>query len=188
MTDIDLNGMKISYAGKKAFIPFDPPMKSMRDARERLVQMDKDANEALGRDPISITTFIPCYVHPGHLFNFSACFLTYLFLSRSANVQPGSLVYDHVLYRFPGFVNFVTAIRLWVFSIMTAIHVTESVIMAKKLRKHGLTPLDGFWWKWVRKSPPKRILRVNTNHCFFIDGIMFYRGGDRLLEVGWAYQ
>jgi hypothetical protein len=161
MTDIDLNGMKISYAGKQAFLPFDPPMKSMRDARERLVQMDKDANEALGRDPIPITTFIPCYVHVGHLFNFSACLLTYIFLPREANIQPGSLLYDHALYKFPGFVEFVKVIRLWVIWIMLGIHITESVLMVKKLRKHGLTPLDGLWWKWVRTNP-KEVCHLRT--------------------------
>jgi hypothetical protein len=48
MTDIDLNGIKISYGGKSTLIPFDPPLKSLREARERLVQMDKDALSALG--------------------------------------------------------------------------------------------------------------------------------------------
>ncbi|KAF2654071.1 integral membrane protein-like protein [Lophiostoma macrostomum CBS 122681] len=149
MTDISQNEMKFQYAGKQAIIPFDPPLKSLREARERLVQMDKDSTQSLGRSDIRITEFIPCYVKLGHFLNFSQCMLTYLLLPRSANFKPGSLLFDHLLYRVPAFANFISAVRLYIVVIMVGIHVVESSLMVKKLRKHGVTPLDRVWWLWV---------------------------------------
>jgi hypothetical protein len=152
MTDVNLNAMQFQYAGKQATIPFDPPLKSLREARERLVQIDKDSTQSLGRSDIRITQFIPCYVKLGHLLNFSQCMLTYLLLPRAANFKPGSLLFDNLLYRFPAFANFVLAVRLYIVVVMVGIHVFESGLMIKKLRKHGVTPFERVWWMWVGTS------------------------------------
>jgi hypothetical protein len=149
MTDVNLSEMKIAYSGKQAIIPFDPPMKSMREARERLVQLDQDAREALGRSDISITKFIPCYVHPGHLFNFTTCLLTYIAFSRSSNFRPGSFLFDNVLHMAPGFATFCSAIQPYLLPIMIAIHAFETALMSRKLKRHGLTPFDRLWWLWA---------------------------------------
>ncbi|KAF2277656.1 integral membrane protein-like protein [Westerdykella ornata] len=149
MTDISLTEMRIRYSGKEAVIPFEPPMKSMRDARERLVQMDQDALQALGRSDITVTKFIPCYVHPGHLFNFSQCLVTFIAFSRPSHFKPGSLLFDNLLYRTPSFASFCLKIQPFLIGIMVAIHAFEAAGMAKRLRKHGLTPLQMTWWLWV---------------------------------------
>lgn len=149
MTDINLTHIKISYGGKQAVIPFDPPMKSLREARERLVQMDKDSLQALGRSDITITKFIPPYVHLGHLANFTQCFLTYTFFGRPSNFKAGSLLYDNLLFRLPRFANFCLTIQPYLFGIMISIHTFESVLMIRKLAKHGLTPFELIWWYWV---------------------------------------
>jgi putative heme iron utilization protein len=41
MTDIDLNQMVFSVGEQTSTVTFDPPMKSLREARERLVQMTR---------------------------------------------------------------------------------------------------------------------------------------------------
>jgi hypothetical protein len=149
MTDMELNQMKLSCGSQQAVIVFDPPMKTLREARERLVQMDKDALQILGRSDIPITKYIPPYTHLGHLWNFTQCLLCYLLLPWPANFQPGSLLYDNVLYHVPGFASFVAQISWIVLAGMLPIHMTESVVMARKLAGHGCTFLDVVWWKWM---------------------------------------
>ncbi len=141
--------MTISCGGKHNIIPFDPPMKSFREARERLVQMDQDALQTLGRSNIPITGFVPPYTRFGHLCNFTICGLSYILLSRPSNSRPGSLIYDNFLYLVPAFAGFVAAVSPFVFAAMIVIHITEACLMARKLNKHGMTPFESLWWKWT---------------------------------------
>jgi hypothetical protein len=152
MTDITLNEMKFSCGGQSSTITFDPPMKSLCEARERLVQMDKDTLQILDRSDITVTRYIPPYVNPGHLFNFTQCLLVYLLLPRGANFRPGSWVYDNLLTMVPAFARFVLQVRWIVLPIMLAIHITEAVIMAKKVKRHGLSSADAVWWLWMGSS------------------------------------
>ncbi|KAF1836009.1 integral membrane protein-like protein [Decorospora gaudefroyi] len=149
MVDIDLDQMKISCGGQQAVIAFDPPMKALREARERLVQMDKDALRTLGRDDISITGFVPAYSRPSHLWNFTQCLLSLIFLPQPTVWQPGSLLYGNILYLVPWFANFGARYGWFLWLLMVPIHLTEGVIMARKLGRHGCTFLDAVWWKWM---------------------------------------
>lgn len=152
MTDIDLNQMKFSCGGQTSTIAFDPPMKSLREARERLVQMDKNTLQILGRSDISVARYVPPYVKLGHLFNFTQCLLTYVLLPRGENFRPGSLLYDNVLFMVPTFARFVLEVRWIILPIMLAIHAVEAYFMAKKVKKHGLSSADTVWWMWVGSS------------------------------------
>lgn len=151
MTDISLNEMKFSCNGQQHTIAFDPPMKSLREARERVVQLDKDAVQILGRSDVSVDKYVPPHVNLGHLWNFTQCVLAYILLPIPSNWQPGSIIYDLFLYRFPSFANLIASVGWYVVVlIMIPIHLTESAIIARRLRtKHGLTPLDGVWWAWT---------------------------------------
>jgi len=169
MTDIDLNQMKFSCGGQTSTITFDPPMKALREARERLVEMDKDTLQILGRSDITVTRYIPPYVKLGHLFNFTQCMLVYLLLPRGANFRPGSLLYDNFLFMLPAFSRFVLQVRWIVLPIMLAIHITEAFIMARKMNRHGLSSADATWWKWVGSS--------------FVEGVTaFWRLGGLIAE------
>jgi len=150
MIDIDLNQMVISSGnGQRSVIAFDPPMQNLREARERVVQLDQDARQILGRSDITITTFVPTYTNPAHLTLFTVCLLCYLLLPRKANWQPGSLLYDSVLHLVPGFANSVAKVGWTVFVLLILSHAIECAMMARKLAKHGCTFLDVVWWKWV---------------------------------------
>lgn len=150
MTDITLNDMKFACSGQQLTIPFDPPMKSLREARERVVQLDKDALKILGRSDIPITSYIPPYsFHPGHVYNFAQCLLAWAAFSSGGNFRPGSLLYDNLLFRFPGFANFSFTMQPYVITFMLVVHFIETIIMIRKLWRHGLTPLEGVWWAWV---------------------------------------
>lgn len=152
MTDIDLNQMVFSVGGQTNTIAFDPPMKSLGEARERIVQMDKDALQVLDRSDITVNRYIPPYVKLGHLLNFTQCMLVYLLLPRGANFEPGSLLYDNLLFMVPAFATFVLHVRWIVLPIMLAIHIAESIIMANKVKRHGLSSADAVWWQWVGSS------------------------------------
>jgi hypothetical protein len=152
MTDISLGEMKFSCSGQTTTVPFDPPMKSLREARERLVQMDKDTLRILDRSDITVSRYIPPYANLAHLFNFSQCLLVSLLLPRGANFRPGSLLYDNILFMVPAFASFVLQVRWFVLPIMLAIHLFETTLMAKKLKRHGLSPVDSIWWAWMGSS------------------------------------
>ncbi|KAF1925419.1 uncharacterized protein M421DRAFT_423736 [Didymella exigua CBS 183.55] len=152
MTDIDLNQMAFSVGEQMSTVTFNPPMKSLREARERLVQMDKDTLQILGRSDITVNRYIPPYAKLGHLFNFTQCMLVYLLLPRGANFEPGSLMYDTFLFMVPAFARFVLQVRWIVLPVMLAIHITESFIMANKVKRHGLSSADTVWWQWVGSS------------------------------------
>lgn len=150
MTDITLNEMTFKCGnGQHPKITFDPPMKSLREARERLVQLDQDALKVLGRNDIPVTTYVPPYVKLGHLWNFTQCLVAFTLLPRSANFEPGSLLYETLLFRVPAFASFVASIGFLVFAFMVPIHLIEAVIMSHKLAKHGTTFLDAVWWQWM---------------------------------------
>jgi len=149
MTDITLHNIKIKYGGKEVVIPFDPPMKSLREARERLVQMDKDALQMLGRSDITITKYIPPYTDPAHLLNFNMCLLMLTVFSSSSNIRPGSFMYDTVLSRVPPFASCLQILQPYVFWILVVAHTYECGLMFKKLKKHGVTPFEKTWWYWI---------------------------------------
>ncbi|KAF2829838.1 hypothetical protein CC86DRAFT_367760 [Ophiobolus disseminans] len=151
MTDISLNEMKFSCNGQQHVIAFDPPMKSLREARERVVELDKDALQILGRSDVSVDKYIPPYVKFGHYWNFTQCVLAYVLLPYPFVWQHGSVLYDSFLYRFPSFANLIASVGWYVVVfIMLPLHFVEAGFMARRLRiKHGLIPLDGVWWLWV---------------------------------------
>ncbi|KAF2689067.1 integral membrane protein-like protein [Lentithecium fluviatile CBS 122367] len=149
MTDITVEDMKFDCGGQQHVIPFDPPMQSLREARDRVVQLDKEALQMLHRSDVTATRYIPPYANPGHLFSFVQCFLVYVTFFRAANFQPGSLLYDNLLSTFPRFASFCVTIQPFLFPTMIGIHALETGIMIAKLDRHGLTPFDGLWWAWV---------------------------------------
>ncbi|KAF2017400.1 hypothetical protein BU24DRAFT_149787 [Aaosphaeria arxii CBS 175.79] len=151
MTDIDVDGMKFSYSGgsKTATVTFDPPLKSLSEARERLVALDKETMKKLSRSDVTMTTFIPPYVKIGHLINWLVCFSTYALLSTASFLRPGGLPYDLFLHKYPEFTAFLLSARGWIFWIMVAIHGFEAGAMGTRLEQHGVQPDQGIWWAWV---------------------------------------
>ncbi|KAF3008827.1 hypothetical protein E8E13_010730 [Curvularia kusanoi] len=167
MIDIDLSQIKFSCGGQTSIVAFDPPMKALREARERLVQMDKDTLQILGRSDISVNQYTPPYAKLGHLFNFTQCMLVYLLLPRGSNFRPGSVLYDNLLFMLPAFSRFVLQVRWIVLPVMLAIHIAEAFIMARKMNRHGLSSADATWWMWVGSS--------------FVEGITAFWRLDKLI-------
>lgn len=169
LIDVTLNDIKFTCGGQQVVMPFDPPMKTLKEARERLVQLDKDALKALGHSDITVTNYVPPWApgqHYIHIINSAACLFTWIIFARKANFQSGSFVHDNLLSRFPSWSEFCLAIQPFLISIMFIIHAVEAVLMARKLSRHGLTPFDGIWWAWVGSAFNEGFTsfrRVNTH-------------------------
>lgn len=138
--DITLDKLVLSAGGRTISIPLDPPLKSFSEARERVVKMDQDCIEALGRDSITIKE----YRAPKgfEAFVFATCFSTFILLPRPENV---SFVFQMV----PEFAAFVLKIRLFVLFPMIAIHAVEAVLMIRKLQRHSVPLFSKLWWAWT---------------------------------------
>ncbi|KAK8200352.1 hypothetical protein IWZ00DRAFT_42528 [Phyllosticta capitalensis] len=147
LADMSLESMTIATSGKHHIIPLDPPMKSWREARERLVKMDKDAVIGLGRSDVSVKK----YTRPRglHAFVFTVCLLSFILVSRRANALPGSFIYDNVLGHAPGFAAFVATMQPIVLWFLVVCHGVECFILARKLKKYNVPFLGGVWWQWM---------------------------------------
>lgn len=150
MTNISLNNMELSYSGRKFTLPLNPPLESMNEARQRIVELDNNALQILGRSDVPITKFVPVNLrHPVSAFLFGLSIFCWVSFSSGANFQPGSLLYDNVFRHTPGFAQGCFNIQHGFIRLVIFSHGIEALIMAWKLNKHGLNPLDGLWWAWV---------------------------------------
>ena len=145
MTDVDLNGMIFQASGERHLVPFDPPLKSYRDARERVVEMDRRCVESLGRSDITVKTFSPPY--GPYIIDFLVCAATFLGYSQRWWFAHGQIV-DQILGS--GFANFSYTIQPFVFWGMVLIHGTElAFFIPNYLLKHSVSPRTSVFWLWV---------------------------------------
>ena len=146
--DMTLDSITIRSSGKRYLVPLEPPMDSWRDARERLVRMDKDAIQALGRSDITVKE----YRRPRGFLAvvFVTCAVTFAAFCRKSSFLPGSYLYEILLKYFPGFASFCAKIQPILFYTMVALHTGEAITMANtKLRKHSVPVACRLWWAWV---------------------------------------
>lgn len=116
--------MTIISGGKEYIVHFEPPLKSYSEARERVIDMDRNAVTALGRSSVSIKQ----YQAPRgfHLVVFMAALGAFILLSRDSFTNSKSLLAAIV----PAFASFVNRIRLLVLIPMAAIHAAEATYMS----------------------------------------------------------
>jgi hypothetical protein len=125
-------------------------MSGFRDARERLVDMDKKTVIGLNRSRITLKEYRPPKGFPAVVF--AVCLSTYILLSRKENTLPGSLLYDNVLKYIPRFAEFSHNTRDYVIWPMLVIHITEASIMTNTLKKHSVPLFSRLWWMWTVSS------------------------------------
>ena len=163
MTDISLNSMTFACHGKSYSITLSPPMTSYRDARERAVQLDREALKGLGRSDITVKEFVP----PTGLYalEFTAIALTFLAYSQRSWFAQGAIV-DRVLGS--GFAKFSWVIQPWLLLGMVAIHSAEmAYLMQYRLVKHSVNPRTFLFWQWAGTT--------------FIEGVFAFRRFDALV-------
>lgn len=145
--DISLDKLQVATGSQSYVIALDPPMKSLSDARGRLVELDKKAVSGLNRSSITLKE----YRAPKGIFIgvFAVCLGTYILLSRKENMLPGSLLYESVLKYFPRFAEFTYNVRDYVLYPMIAIHLAEAYLMANTLKKHSVPLFSQLWLTWM---------------------------------------
>lgn len=135
-------------------------MQTLKEARERLVNLDQKAIVCKGRSTITVKE----YHGPSSISEitiFTTCILTLTILSRKQNITPGSLLHNMILNHAPAFAHILERVQP-IFLPVLCIHCAEAVFMATvKLNRHTVPVGSSLWWKWV----------VST----FVDGLFSFR-------------
>ena len=147
MTNVDLNGMTFAAGGKTYQIPFNPPLSSYRETRERVVEMDKECLQALDKSDITIMEFIPATVTAFSAITFLVIAATFLGYSQRWWFAKGAIV-ERLLGS--NFAKFSWTIQPWLITFMVSLHGAEVVYFARnQLWKHSVNMRTSLWWKWA---------------------------------------
>ena len=136
----------------KHTLRFEPPLKSLDEARQRLVDMDRQATAALGQSPDAVTRYIP----PSTLLHWTilgAVVFGMFSFSRPENFEPDSWLTLTILRFTPAFAKFCHYYQPWGVALIVAIHAVEASIMAsKKLVRHTVPVGSRLWLLWVSSA------------------------------------
>lgn len=120
-------------------------MTSYREARERVVEMDKECLAGLNRSDITVNEFLPA--HGPYLAGFIVVTVTFIAFSTRRNFDRDGYVAAVVP---SGFSQFFWTIQPFVLYPMLVIHILESFHMATgRLRKHNVNVRSKIWWQWL---------------------------------------
>ena len=145
MANIDFNGMTFVCRGNTYKVPFLPPLTSYRDTRERVVEMDKECLQSLGKSDITIKEFIP----PTGLYlvEFIVIATTFIAYNQRWWFAKGALV-ERILGS--AFARFSWVIQPWLITFMVGLHSVELVYFIRNhLRRHSVNVHTPAWWQWV---------------------------------------
>ena len=165
MTDIDLNGLTLSCQGKTYRVPLEPSMSSYREARERVVELDKECRKALGHSDVTVRQYVPpnSTLYRVEFFIIVATFVSYSQRWWFAEGGPVEKLLGSA------FAHFSWTIQPWLIAGMIALHGGEAVYFALyKLRTHSVNPRSSTWWLWTLST--------------FIEGQFAYRRFDDLVK------
>jgi len=144
---MDLTGMDFVAGESKQYyrIPFEPPLESYREARERVVAMDKTCVEALGRSDITVNEFLwPKGLYALELGVVAATFVAF---SQRWWFAPGEAVES---FLGSGFARFAWSIQPWLLGGLFVIHGAELAwFVPARLRKHSVNVRSQVFWLWV---------------------------------------
>jgi hypothetical protein len=147
MSDIDLNGMSFVAGGKTYQIPFDPPLSSYRETRERVVEMDKECLQALNKSDITVKEFVPPMISAFYAIEFLVIASTFLGYSQRWWFARGAIV-ERLLGQ--GFAKFSWTIQPWLITFMLGLHAAEAIYFARnQLWKHSVNVRTPMFWKWI---------------------------------------
>ncbi|KAL1305124.1 hypothetical protein AAFC00_002051 [Neodothiora populina] len=164
ISDISLTELTFTCANETFKTPFEPPLTSYREARERVVQMDKDCLVALNRSNITVKKYIP--PHGRYAILFAIVTITFAAFSMRSNFSPDGYV---ATYIHAGFARFCWAVQPLVMYGMLVIHSSEAYHMATgRLRKHSVNMRSKIWWQWLYST--------------FIEGVGSFDRFDKMIK------
>lgn len=145
IADVDLNAMTFVCGAETYKVAFNPPMQSLRDTRERVIEMDKECLQGLGKSEITVGQFVP----PTGIYLplFLVILSTFLGFSQRWWFGKGQVVEQ---FLGPMFAKFCWQIQPFLIMGMIGIHAAELVYFVQyKLRKHSVNPRTLCFWQWV---------------------------------------
>ncbi|KAI0467844.1 hypothetical protein F4859DRAFT_226661 [Xylaria cf. heliscus] len=153
LTDLTLDTLSISSASGSHSVRISPPMKSLADARVRLVDMAERAQEKLGLSDIRIDRF----AGPRGLGLASFVGVAFYFLSAVAvaagMLHPGTAAWGFLDAYFPrGAEGYVWVVRTIAVPVLV-LHATEAAWLARtRLARYGVETGSALWFKWVLET------------------------------------
>jgi len=164
--DISLHNLTLLCSGTVYETPFEPPMTSYREARERLVEMDKDCVTALKRSDVTVKEFIPPWKTTASSINFPLCLATFLAFSFRSNFDAGTGLFTPLIPE--GFRAFCWAIQPWLLTFLQVVHTIEALQMARsRLAKHNVNIRNPIFWLWTAST--------------FVEGITCFKRFDGMI-------
>lgn len=168
ITDISLKELVFSCGNETYKTPFEPPMTSYREARERVVEMDKECLAGLKRSSVTVSEYIP--PHGLYLVLFVVVSVTFVAFSTRTNFERGGYVAAVVPN---AFASFCWTIQPFILYPMMLIHAAETYHMATgRLRKHSVNMRSKVWWQWLATT--------------FIEGVGSYNRQVLCGNIYWA--
>ncbi|KAL1970648.1 hypothetical protein VTN77DRAFT_4292 [Rasamsonia byssochlamydoides] len=148
MEDVSLTELVIRANRTRYRVPFEPPLSSLDDVKQRVIDMRDHCLKTLGISDIVIKEYQP--PTGSHAVLFIICLTTFIAFSRRSNFLPGSMLYSLVLRQVPRFAVFCYTIQPLLLSTMVVIHLSEATHLAvKRLRPHRVPFFSRLWWCWV---------------------------------------
>lgn len=153
MEDITTEHMILNSVFGRHVIPFSPPLKSLSEARERLVALHNDSFQALDLSDIVVDS----YYWPTKLWQYPATAFILLILITfpfpdSFLPQSKSLIYQiwSLGGLAPGLAALAHSLAFPVWFFIVAVHAAEATWLSKtRLRKHWIEPGTGTWMAWM---------------------------------------
>lgn len=149
LSDIDLNGMTLSCQGKSHRVPFEPPMTSYREARERVVELDKECRRSLGHSDVTVRSYLP---PTGLYYSIGFAIIAATFIGYS---QRWWFAEEGPVEQYIGssFAAFSWRIQPYLLAGMLVIHSGEMIYFAsRKLTTHSVSVRTSTFWLWVFSS------------------------------------
>lgn len=148
LQELTLSDLLISTAdGTRYTVPFTPPMKSLSEARPRVVALHHEALSRLGLSDVKVTEYRLPLGRDG--VSLLASLALYAFFSTRAHLEPGATGFvpdllsegvRRVCYNVQPFVNpgiFIT-------------HFFEALAFSQlRLKVHRVPLFSGVWWAWM---------------------------------------
>ena len=153
---IDSAGLTIIARGyfvkTQHVIPFRPELSSSAEVRPRLVEMDQQAIRTLGREPETVTRYIPP-TSPLHVSILLGVLLGLFCFSRPSCFLSGSWLATTILKPFPAFARLCYQYHRLGLGLIIAIHVIEASLLATwKLEPHSVSVGSRVWLLWIASA------------------------------------
>jgi hypothetical protein len=153
LLDLTTSHMIISSSYGRHVIPFTPPMKSMLQARETLVEMHNLCLRELDRSDV----VIPKYILPDRVWQWALsalCLLIYATFPFRAALRPESGTVISKIWSLGGLAPWLAKLSYTlaplVLGFVVIAHAAEALwLINGRLRRHWVESGTGTWWCWV---------------------------------------